>query len=117
MKQLQFRNLQRNRTISVPWLGCLTATLLGELLRLSEYQLAVQLVSVKHISRLNEEFLNHIGPTDVITFDYSEKKRRVSGEIYICVKVAEGQAEEFATTWQGETVRYLVHGVLHLIGY
>jgi probable rRNA maturation factor len=27
------------------------------------------------------------------------------------------QAKEFRTTWQSEVVRYLVHGVLHLLGH
>jgi rRNA maturation RNase YbeY len=27
------------------------------------------------------------------------------------------QARRFHTTWQSELVRYVVHGVLHLVGY
>jgi probable rRNA maturation factor len=27
------------------------------------------------------------------------------------------QARRFRTTWQSELVRYVVHGVLHLLGY
>jgi probable rRNA maturation factor len=39
------------------------------------------------------------------------------GEIYICVEEAVRQARKFGTTWQSEIVRYLVHGVLHLVGF
>jgi probable rRNA maturation factor len=42
---------------------------------------------------------------------------KIHGEIFICVDDAIKQAKEFKTNWQAETVRYVVHGVLHLLGY
>jgi len=39
------------------------------------------------------------------------------GEIYICVDEAVLQARKFGTSWQSEVIRYLVHGVLHLLGF
>ena len=39
------------------------------------------------------------------------------GEIFVCVDEAVSQARRFRTTWQRELVRYVVHGVLHLLGY
>jgi len=75
------------------------------------------------MARLNVVFLRHAGSTDVISFDYSElgtrdseQQTRLHGEIFICVDEAIRQARRFRTTWQSEIVRYLVHGVLHLIG-
>jgi rRNA maturation RNase YbeY len=38
-------------------------------------------------------------------------------EIFICVDEAVLQARKFGTSWQSEVVRYLVHGVLHLLGF
>jgi rRNA maturation RNase YbeY len=38
----------------------------------SAYEIAVHLVGAKEITRLNATFLSHEGPTDVITFDYSQ---------------------------------------------
>ena len=71
------------------------------------------------MAKLNETFLKHSGPTDVITFDYSEADRRspLLGELFICVPEAVAQSRRFRTSWQEELVRYLVHGVLHLLGY
>ena len=66
---------------------------------------------------LNEQFLDHIGPTDVITFDQNEDESRLQGEIYICPEVAISQAKEFRTSWQQEVVRYAIHGLLHLQGH
>ena len=39
------------------------------------------------------------------------------GEIFVCLDEAVSQARRFHTTWQSELVRYVVHGVLHLLGY
>ena len=36
---------------------------------------------------------------------------------FICVDDAVAQAKEFETDWWSEMVRYLIHGVLHLLGY
>jgi probable rRNA maturation factor len=35
----------------------------------------------------------------------------------VCVVEAVLQARRFKTSWQSEIVRYIVHGVLHLIGH
>ena len=80
-------------------------------------ELGVYFVGRTKMAELNERFLGHEGATDVITFDYSEGKGKVHGEIFICPDVARVQAKEFGTTPQMELVRYLVHGLLHLHGY
>ncbi len=41
----------------------------------------------------------------------------IHGDIYVCVDEAILQAKEFDTSWQEELVRYVVHGILHLLGY
>jgi probable rRNA maturation factor len=86
---------------------------------LTNWELNVCLVSSAEITRLNETFLGHKGPTDVITFDYSDDASLeiLSGEIVICLDEAFLQASSFGTIWQSELVRYVVHGILHLRGY
>lgn len=80
------------------------------------------------MTRANEAYLSHTGPTDVITFHYqkaamhpsgadSQDKKQVYGDILICSDVAEKQAAEFRTSVAHELVRYSVHGVLHLLGF
>jgi probable rRNA maturation factor len=41
----------------------------------------------------------------------------IHGELFICVDDAILQAKAFKTSWQSEVVRYIVHGVLHLLGH
>jgi len=105
--------------VKIGLLRRLTKTLLLECLLATEFDLSVCFVNVSEISSLNERFLRHKGPTDVITFDYSDTAAvsGMLGEIVICVDQAVSQARRFRTTWQSELVRYIVHGLLHLCGY
>jgi len=125
--ELTIRNRQRSRVIDTQLLREITTELLSELLRLDEVELGIALVGAKEMARVNWQFLQHEGSTDVITFDHSEEqlsrkrqrgfRRRICGELYVCVDDAVAQARSFRTTWQAEVVRYLVHGVLHLGGH
>jgi probable rRNA maturation factor len=69
---------------------------------------------------VNETFLKHEGSTDVITFDHakeSKRRQQIHGELFVCIDDAITQARQFKTSWQSEVVRYVVHGVLHLLGH
>jgi probable rRNA maturation factor len=116
-------NRQRVKKINLRLLQQTAAALLAEL-KMQTAELEIVLLGAAEMTRLNETFLRHEGPTDVITFDYLEKRKaeggkrkRLHGEIFICVDEAVLQAKQFKTTWQSELVRYLVHGVLHLLGF
>ena len=92
-------------------------------LEIGKAGLEINLVTAPEITRLNEKFLHHGSSTDVITFDYRDKDwsgkflPALHGEIFVCVDEAVSQARRFGTSWQSETVRYVVHGVLHLLGH
>jgi probable rRNA maturation factor len=133
---ITIRNRQRPRAVDVRLMRQITKTLLGELLQVEQAELGIFLVAAPEMTRLNESFLRHAGSTDVITFDYSvaadvrrlttQKQSEppyvgcyeaLNGEIFICVDEAIVQARRFRTTWQAEVVRYVVHGILHLLGH
>ncbi|TSA40747.1 MAG: rRNA maturation RNase YbeY [Verrucomicrobiales bacterium] len=120
-------NRQRVRKLDSRRLRRITLALLGEL-RVVEAELGVTFVPDEEMTLVNETFLQHEGSTDVITFDHSatQDSRRKSteternalhGELFICVDEAVRQAKRFRTTWQAELARYIVHGVLHLLGH
>lgn len=124
MSELLILNRQRSRRINVRHLREIAMALLAELPRVQSYELGLHLVGKREMARVNQMFLGHEGSTDVITFDHSEspasvKTRAVEihAEIYICMDDAVRQAREFNATLQSELVRYVVHGVLHLLGY
>lgn len=108
--------LRSGRKLDVRLLEKITAAALEEL-KIENAELGIVLIGAKEMALMNEKFLGHEGPTDVITFDYSEKRKELHGEVFVCVAVAEKQAKEFGTSRQSEVVRYIVHGILHLMGH
>jgi probable rRNA maturation factor len=116
-------NRQGARKINARMLKEIMEALLADL-KIEEAELGINLVAAREMTLINETFLRHEGSTDVITFDYSNAECGVRsaelnlhGEIFVCVDEAVLQAIKFKTTWQSEIVRYLVHGVLHLLGH
>ena len=69
----------------------------------------------EEILRVNREFLKHDYFTDIITFDYS-RKRRVSGDIFISLDTVKSNAEELKVSFPDELLRVIAHGLLHLCG-
>lgn len=66
---------------------------------------------------INQSFLNHDYFTDIITFDLSEKKDEIIGEVYISVDRIKENAKLFSVTTNEERLRVIIHGALHLCGY
>jgi probable rRNA maturation factor len=111
-------NRQRTKKINTRLLKQIVSGLLAEL-KVSEAKLGISLVAAQEMTLVNETFLKHKGSTDVITFDYADKIEEtiLAGEIFVCVDEAVLQAKKFKTKWQSEITRYVVHGVLHLLGH
>jgi probable rRNA maturation factor len=125
--ELTIRNRQRTRAIDVRLLRRIVSELLGVLLELKKAELGITLVAAPEMTRINWQFLQHEGSTDVITFDHTEAqisrrkssvaREEINGELFICLDDAVAQARRFRTSWPAELVRYIVHGVLHLCGH
>ncbi|PSQ64720.1 MAG: rRNA maturation RNase YbeY [Bacteroidetes bacterium QH_1_61_8] len=84
----------------------------------------VSLVLSDHstVRRLNREYLDHDYNTDVLSFslrgqDEDPSTEVVEGEVYVDLDTAADRHEEFDTSFGREAYRYVVHGVLHLLGY
>lgn len=84
----------------------------------------VCLLGKKRMAELNESFLSHQGPTDVLSFDLRQDARRKSdddsetviAEIDVCPAVAVEYANAHGGCPSRELVLYIVHGMLHLAG-
>jgi len=123
---LELRNRQREQKINLCGLEKIIRALLQQFGRsdhgvaqFCSYEVGIHLVGAAEIARLNETWLQHQGPTDVITFDYNDPAwpKLLAGDIFVCVEEAIAQAKQFGTSWQSEVVRYIVHGILHLRGF
>ena len=77
---------------------------------------SVVFTNSQRIHSLNRKHLGHDYVTDVIAFEL-ERKPKLETEIYINLDRARSQAGEFGETFQSETRRLLIHGLLHVFGY
>jgi probable rRNA maturation factor len=84
---------------------------------IDEAEISVALLDDAAIASMNEEYLEHEGPTDVITFAMHEGDEPPLGDIYVGVEQATRQAAEFGATPAEEVLRLAVHGALHVLGY
>lgn len=71
----------------------------------------------EYLLTLNQGFLKHKTFTDIITFDHSEGKSSLEGEIYISIDRVKENSIKFKTGFIDELHRVMIHGVLHLIGF
>ncbi len=82
--------------------------------------LSVALVDDARIAVVNDQYLGHQGPTDVISFDLSDDERpddRVDGELVISIETAWRESESRPHGPAAELALYAVHGTLHLLGF
>ncbi|HUS48127.1 MAG TPA: rRNA maturation RNase YbeY [Phycisphaerae bacterium] len=88
----------------------------AEGMRLSQIDVAV--VGRRQISALNRNWLGRGGATDVLSFDLSDADRRgLSAQIVVCGDVAAEQGRLRGWGARRELLLYVVHGLLHLMGY
>jgi probable rRNA maturation factor len=84
-------------------------------------ELSIHCVSSEDISKLHEEYFNDPSPTDCITFPIDDKEEetfyKVLGDVFICPEVALNYAQTNLMNFEEELTLYIVHGLLHLLGY
>jgi probable rRNA maturation factor len=84
----------------------------------AEAEISLAFVDNPTIHQLNQRYLRHDEPTDVLSFPLSEPNaRRLAGELVIGAEVAQAQAAAHGHDVQAELALYVIHGLLHLCGY
>lgn len=96
--------------------------LVFKFLKIPKASVSLVFVTDSEIKKLNQEYLGHSWPTDVLAFPLKEfsrsnKKSDFLGEIIISPKRAVAQCRNYKTTFENELARYVIHGILHLNGY
>ena len=76
-------------------------------------------VNNPQIRELNAKFLKSKSSTDVLAFNLTDKKEKgiILADIMISAQTALKQAQIFKTTPEHELSLYVVHGILHILGY
>lgn len=86
-------------------------------------ELSIAFVDKSEISALHEKFFSDPSPTDCISIPMDEGEdteipdHRVLGDIFVCPQVAIEYVKENGGEIYEEISLYLLHGLLHLLGY
>lgn len=79
-----------------------------------ELEINVVIADGRTVRGLNKRFRDIDSSTDVLAFPLGED---LDGEIWLCPGVIYKNAKKFGENFDGELIRVLVHGLLHLLGY
>ena len=79
----------------------------------------VTVVDDPAIHRLNAQFLGHDRPTDVLAFEMESDPGAalLEGSVVVSDETALSRAGDYGWPAENELLLYVVHGVLHLVGY
>ena len=84
-------------------------------------ELTVTFIDRDEMTRLNEEHMAQMGPTDVLSFPLDDDPLpgvpTLLGDVVISPSVAATQAPEHAGTVDDEIALLVVHGILHVLGH
>jgi len=87
-----------------------------------EGELSLVLVDDAGIGRLNQEYFRRDGPTNVMAFpmlegEFSQINPGLLGDVIISVERAAAEAGDCGYSPEEMFDFYLIHGILHLMGY
>ena len=83
-------------------------------------ELTIRIVDEKESAELNEQYRHKNGATNVLSFPFeapAEVKLNLLGDLIICSKVVQQQADEQKKDELAHWAHMVVHGTLHLLGY
>jgi probable rRNA maturation factor len=116
--KINFINDQIDLSIAVNSLKRAVTEVLN-FLKVKTNEVSIHFVDEKRICRLHAEFFDDPSPTDCISFpiDPPGDKMGILGEVFVCPATALKYARENQLDPYDETTLYLIHGLLHLVGY
>jgi len=77
----------------------------------------IAVVTARRVAALNRRYLQHRGATDVLSFDLSQPGGAVAVQLIVCGELAVREARARRLGPQRELMLYIVHGLLHVLGY
>jgi probable rRNA maturation factor len=106
-------NRQKDLKLNKGSVKTLVLTILRHL-KISFEEVGIYFVTENQISKIHDQFFKDPTPTDCISFPIDEIHL---GEIFVCPAVAIQYAKKRDLDPYNETALYVIHGLLHLIGY
>jgi probable rRNA maturation factor len=80
-------------------------------------EIGVAVVDDAAIARIHAEYLDDDSPTDAISFVLESSPGRLEGEIVVSAETAVARAPDYDLPPEKELLLYVVHGILHLVGF
>ena len=109
-------NRQRLVAVDLELIRAEAVRILGEL-NVRQAEISIAFVDNPAMAEFNWRFLQHEGPTDIITFPLSSPDdERLEGELIISAPWAAEVAGTHGDRVEDELVLYVAHGLLHLVG-
>lgn len=93
------------------------SALVREAVALEKYscsEVAIHFIGAKAMCRLHAIYFDDSSLTDCISFPLDEE---VLGDVFVCPQVARAYVLKNGGDFRWETTLYIVHGLLHLMGY
>lgn len=118
---IQIDNRQTNHPIETQKIQLKTQVILNAL-GCPEDELSIVLVDDDQITVINMEYLNHQGPTNVISFsmregDCGDINPQLIGDVVISMDTCAREAQSAEMPMDLRFDQLLIHGILHLFGY
>ena len=132
---IRLTNAQRTVPVNLPELNRLARRAARSLRIRQRGAMEITFIDERRMRRLNQQFLSHDRPTDVLSFRYDlpaapqrvsrgtaqagagAVPERVVGEILIAPQQARRYARAHGLSYREELSRYVVHGLLHWLGH
>ena len=85
-------------------------------------ELSILIVDDQQIAKLNHQYLNHKGPTNVIAFcmrqgPFPDITPNLLGDVVISADTAYREAQSAGISMPNRFDQLLIHGILHLLGF
>ncbi len=86
-----------------------------------DFEISFSVVDEDEIRELNRDYRGKDSVTDVLSFPIFERgeiqEGSMLGDVVICAKRAQEQAEDFGHSYEREIIYLTVHSILHLLGF
>lgn len=112
---MKIYSINRQRALKIP--KNFTTSLVRVVLELEKVcckTVFVYFVTEKRICDLHQQFFNDPSPTDCISFPIDKE---LLGEVFVCPRTALNYVKKNGGDPYQEVALYIIHGILHLLGY
>ena len=119
--EIQIDNQQKNQPLETARIHRKARAILNAL-DCPDGELSIVIVDDSRMAALNQAYLQHSGPTNVISFsmqegEFGDINPQLIGDIVISADTCAREAQEAAISIESRFDQLLVHGILHLFGY